>query len=514
VKIRSVAGTKIYWLAALAVAGLAAVVWAIVVPRTVFYLAGLALLAPMLAVGFVDLLVRRTPRRLIAWPAGVLAAAVVLAVAIVVPKAVLAAQVRSDLLWTAAMDEQGGNWFGLETWVIGDRIYVTSEDTSMRSFDRHTGQLLATFPAAKSTAAAVAADGSVVGWKPESYGAKATVTYYAPDGRVLWTKPWEAYAPIDGLEGRTPVVAATSDVAVLANCLNYQFNQGDRLCTWIGVDRTGHTVWTQHQDGQAAGTGGGSLVFAQTHPPLPSVLVGRQSGPEKAEYVVRSAADGHVLTRRPGDPSNGVALRGDLAVFAEHDKADRCQLVGFRAGHQVVSTTGLPCARSEAGDAWPGVLRVVGARAYLDDQKSGGQTVSLVDGSWRTLSVPLNGSQSAPLALGADVIVQFQGRTLTGTDAASGKVLWRKQAPGPVTEAKVDNGGVFVAGDPPGHNPFLSRWSQKFEYRRVTAWDARTGRRTANLLIGGPSFTNVPVGAGQILAVDSDMRRVRLIGAF
>jgi outer membrane protein assembly factor BamB len=368
----------------------------------------------------------------------------------------------------------------------------------MRSYDLGSGRLIATYPAATADRAAVAADGSVVGWKSED-SRKRQVTYYAPDGKVWWTKPFQGRSTIDRLPEQTPVVAAADGVIVLADCIDERLQPYD-TCTWTGVDQTGRTRWTQTTDLHPAAANQQTMMFGRTLSALPSIILGK--GVEN--YVVLAAADGRQLLLHKRLVGTRTAVQGDTAIFAEF-KGIGCWVVGYRGGAQAFSTDGEQCLVL-------GQLRVVGERVYMDGEGGRGQlTVSMKDGSARALSdVALNGWTTSATLAGPDVIVYRDGRTLTATDAGSGKVLWKKHAPGKVLGVLVDNGAVLVQSEPNGHNPFFTRQDQ---YSRLTVWDARTGERSGNQLVrDGNVLRQSSIGPGQALVQSEDGRTVSLLG--
>lgn len=470
----------------LAAAGLAAVAWAIAVPRPVLYVAGLLACVPLLTV-----LVRR---KLIA----LLVAAVVLAAAVAVPKLVLAAQLRPDVRWSAEIAQRTPEDRVLQTWVIGDRIYLATTSLPMRSYDRGTGRLVATYETATANRAAVTMDGSVVGWRTED-PQKRQVTYYAPDGKVRWTKPFQGRSMIDRLPEWTPVVAAADGVVVLADC-NDERRQPLGSCTWTGVDQTGRTRWARTTDLRPAAENLRTTMSGRTLSALPSIILGKG----EQNYVMLAAADGRQLLLHKRLVGSRTAVQGDSAIFAE-SKGTGCWVVGYRGGAQAFSTDGVQCLVL-------GQLRVVGDRVYMDGEGGRGQlTVSMKGGNARALTnVALNGWPTSASVAGPDVIVYRDGSTLTGTDPGSGEVLWKKEAPGKVLGVLVDNGGVLVQSEPDSHNPFFS---QRDKYSRLTVWDARTGERSTNQLVrDGNVLRQSSIGPGQALVQSEDGRTVSLLG--
>ncbi|MGW6282708.1 outer membrane protein assembly factor BamB family protein [Kribbella sp. NPDC055071] len=453
---------------------------------------------------------RSVDRKQLSWLI-VVAAVVVLAVAVVVPKVVLDAQLESGTRWTSALADKDVDYPGIESWVVGDRIYVASEQVPMRSYERATGRVIATYPTARSNRGAVTADGSVIGWvtaDPED-NVKPSVTLYAPDGHVRWTKPFAGIAMSTSLESWTPVVAAAAGLVVLADCRD-PHGEPYGACTWTGIDEAGKTVWSQQDDGSARGGVSNTLLFNRTRPLLPSVFLGIHTTKGGDEYVVRSAADGREQLRHPHQILGSSGTVGDLVVFAEDSGG--CRLLGYRGGKQAFSTQGMPCL-TEDGRDWAGRLRIIGDRAYLDDIAGNGRTVSLTDGSWRVVTgVSSSGADDAPTAVGADVIVQHDGRKITATDAGSGEVLWTRKFAGKVLGVVVDNGGVLVQSEPASHNPFLFKQD---EYSRLTTLDSRTGRITGRLLThGGNPVRCRSIAPGQSIVIPFDLRSVSLLGAF
>ncbi|GAA1569224.1 PQQ-binding-like beta-propeller repeat protein [Kribbella karoonensis] len=474
----------------LAVAGLAAVAWAVVVPRPALYVVGLIACAPVIGA----LLVRR---KLLAGAVAVL----VPVAAIAIPRAVLSAQVPSDVLWSAQIADKQPESLKLQTWVVGDHLYVAGENEPMHSYDRSNGHLLGTYPAATVDHAAVAADGSVVGWTSEND--KQQVTYYSPDGKVRWTRAHQGWTQIDRYPAWTPVVAAAGGVVVLADCDVAKLPVG--LCTWSGVDAAGKTRWSHSTNWRPAESKSATLVSSRTLPVLPSVVLLRAG----AQYVVLDAADGRVAQQRPWLVYTRTAVQADLALFAEQDGKE-CRLVGYRVTGQAFATKGLPCLQDG-----PGPMRVIGDRAYLFTD-SAQVTVSLKDGSWRALTgVSGYTDPTSSTAFGPDVLVRRTDRTLTATDAGNGAVLWTKKLPGNVRGVLVDNGGVYVESEPAEHNPMWSRSDQRDNYSQLTALDAHTGRGTSSILRGaGRVYGGSAIGPGLALAESDDGRTVSLVGAF
>ncbi|MEV6270976.1 PQQ-binding-like beta-propeller repeat protein [Kribbella sp. NPDC051936] len=475
-----------------AAAGLAAVMWAVAVPRPGLYVAGVLACASAL---LVRLAVHRTRRELVVLSVIV---AVLVAAAIAVPKAVLAAQLRPEIRWSAELADRAPGDRLLRTWVIGDRIYVASSSLPMRSYDRGTGRLVATYPAATADHVAVTADGSVVGWTAGE-AQKRQVTLYAPDGKVRWTRQFHGRSTIDRLPQRTPVVAAADGVVVLADCRDgRQESYGN--CTWTGVDQTGETSWTRTTDWQPSAENEQSMMFGRTLSALPSIILGK--GEEN--YVVLAAADGRELLLHKRLVGTRTAVQGDIAVFAEFS-GDGCRIVGYRDGEQAFSTDGVRCLVL-------GRLTIVGERAYMDGEAGRGQlTVGMTDGAAQALEgVGLSGWPGSTPAPGPDVIVYRDGKTLTARDAGSGQELWKQDAPGKVIGVLVDNGGVLVRSEVSSHNPFFPR---KDQYSWLTTWDARTGERIAGRLArGGDMSRQSSIGPGQALVQSEDGRTVSLLG--
>jgi outer membrane protein assembly factor BamB len=477
---------RLIGLAILAIAGLAAVAWAIAVPRPAVYVVGLLACAPLPVA-----LVRR---KLIA----LAAAAVVLALAIAVPKVVLETQLQSDVRWSADLAGRPPGDSSLQTWVIGDRIYFASSSLPMRSYDRGTGRLIAAYPTATADRAAVAADGSVVGWRSE-VSKKREVTYYAPDGRIRWTKSFQGRSAIDRLPKWTPVVAAADGVVVLADCGDERPEPNDK-CTWTGVDESGETRWRQTADWHPSAESEQTMMWGRTLSALPSIILGK--GEEN--YVVVAAADGRQLLLHKRLVGTRTAVQGDTAVFAEF-KGTGCWVVGYRDGKQAFSTDGVRCLLL-------GRLTIVGERAYMDGEGGRGQlTVSMRDGTGQALNdVGLEGWPSSLSVPGPDVIVRRDGRTLTATDAGSGEVLWKRKAPGKVVGVLVDNGGVLVESETRSHNPFFSR---KDQHSWLTTWDARTGQQTGRQTVPvGAVVRQSAIGPGLALLESTDGRTVSLLG--
>jgi hypothetical protein len=349
----------------------------------------------------------------------------------------------------------------------------------------------------------------VIGWITAHRDAKDSVTFYAPDGHVRWTKPFAGIGMSTSLETWTPVVAAADGLVVLADCRGTD-GEPYGACTWTGVDEAGKTVWTQKDGGSAPGGVNNTLQTGRTSPVLPSVFLGIHETKASAEYVVRTAADGRELMRHPYRISASSGSVGDLVVFTE--ESGGCGLIGYRGGKQAFSTQGMPCLTDDGGD-WVGRLRIIGDRAYLNDFTGNGRTISLADGSWRAVTdLSSAGADDAPAAVGADVIVHHDGRELTATDAGSGKALWTKKFAGKVLGVVVDNGGVLVQSEPASHNPLFSKQD---EYSRLTTLDSRTGRATGSLLThGGNPARCRSVAPGQSIVIPFDLRSVSLLGAF
>lgn len=478
-------GRVIPW-AVLALIGLAGVVWAIAVPRPVLYVVGVLLCLP--------LVVAVMPRRLV----GALAAVIVLVAAIAVPKAALAAQTRGDVQWSAALNSKISMSTPISVWTIGDRIYLLSAEQPLRAFEKSSGRLIADYPQARYKSTAVAADGSVVGWFHDE------VTYYAPDGSKLWAKPFRGRGAIGSLTMYTPVVAAADGVVVLADCT---VQLPAKPCRWTGVDKSGRTVWEQQDDRAAVYTPARTFLFNRTVAPLPSVLLGLDRKGEFGEYVVRAAADGRELGRRPAQPLTSLGLQGDLVVIAER-VGDDCQLVGLRGGKQVLATQGMPCVEGPDGKL-PGFLRLTPDRAYLEDSGNA-RTVSLKDGSWRSVTGLTFSTGDEPAVAGSDVIIYRNGSKLSAVDAASGKPLWSKTAPGKVVEVYVDNGGLLVFSRPRAHNPLFSGENEAIQ---ASSWVAATGERTGTLLIrDGDATRGAAIGPGAALLVNYRAATTQLLG--
>ncbi|MET7280616.1 PQQ-binding-like beta-propeller repeat protein [Kribbella sp. NPDC005582] len=479
-------GRNIRW-AVLALVGLAGVVWAIAVPRPVLYVVGVLLCLP--------LVVAVIPRRVV----GVLAAVIVLVAAIAVPKIALVAQTRGDVRWSAALKDQVSMSTPINVWTIGERIYLLSAEQPLRAFDKTSGRLLADYPDARYKATAVAADGSVVGWSHDD-----EVTYYAADGGKLWTKPFRGRGAIGSLNMYTPVVAAADGVVVLADCT---VQLPAKPCRWTGLDRSGRTVWEQQDDRAAVYTPARTFMFNRTIAPLPSVLLGLDKTGEFGAYVVRAAADGRELGRRPAQPLTSLGLQGDLVVIAER-VGDDCRLVGLRAGKQVLATQGMPCVEGPDGKL-PGFLRLTPDRAYLEDSGNA-RTVSLKDGSWRSVTGLTFSTGDEPAVAGSDVIIYRNGSKLSAVDAASGKPLWSKTAPGKVVEVYVDNGGLLVFSRPRLHNPLFSGEDGAIQ---ASSWVAATGERTGTRLIrDGDATRGAATGPGEALLVNYRAATTQLLG--
>ncbi|MEU0095347.1 PQQ-binding-like beta-propeller repeat protein [Kribbella sp. NPDC006257] len=497
------------FLGILALAGLGAVGWAVAVPRPVLYVLGLLLCAPLLVLVVAEVLRRRTSRRLILWPAGLLVAVVVLAVAIAVPRAALDARTRSDIQWSASLDDRLSNAGGIAVWAIGDRIYLLGTQQPLRSYEKSTGRFVASYPAARYETSAVAADGSVVGWSASGEDG-GNLTYYSRDGEKLWARSFKGRGAIGSLGYVTPVVAASEGLVVLADCKFRELSE-TKPCTWTGVDKTGKTVWTQQDYRAAEDMAGRTRIFRRTVPALPSVVVGlRQVDKERREYVIRSATDGRELNRHLVQPLSTLGLQGDLTVIAE--KVDgSCQLLGFRDGKQTLATSGMPCLQG-LHTMYPGTLRLTPDRAYLLEG-SNARTVSLKDGSWRSIGGLTISTGDEPAVAGSDEIVYRSGGTLTAVDAGSGDQLWKKDAPGDIVGMYVDNGGLLVFSKPNVHNPFLSHADQGERAIQVTSWVSRTGKQTASLLVrNGNATRGASIGPGESFLVAYDAPAVRLVG--
>ncbi|GAA1562497.1 PQQ-binding-like beta-propeller repeat protein [Kribbella lupini] len=488
----------------LTLAGLAAVVWAIAVPRPALYVVGLLLCAPLVVLATAAGLRRWTARRLVLWPAGVLVVLAALVAAIAVPRAALAAQTRSDVRWATSLDVPLPMSTPISVWSIGDRVYLLSAQQPLQAYDKAGGQVVAEFPAARYGATAVAADGSVVGWD----GDAGEVTHYSPDGAELWSRPFRGRGAIGTLDKPTPVVAVADGVVVLADC---RVQLPAKPCRWTGVDKSGKTVWEQQDDRAAEINPGLADIGRRTVAPLPSVVLGRDGTGSTAEYVVRAAADGRELGRHAARPLTSLGIQGDLVVIAERTE-DGCRLVGLRDGRQVLATQGMTCLKGMNAEV-PGRLRLTPGRAYLE-QDGNARTVSLKDGSWRAVSGLTFSTGDEPAVAGSDVLVYRNGSELSAVDAGTGERLWKKSAPGEVVAVYVDNGGLLVFSEPRIHNPFLSRADQTGEAIQASSWVARTGERTGSLLIrNGDATRGASVGPGQALLVGYCTPDVRLVGS-
>ncbi|WP_157979520.1 outer membrane protein assembly factor BamB family protein [Kribbella monticola] len=509
-KFQLVARGRAIFLGILALVGLGAVGWAIAVPRPVLYVLGLLLCAPLIVLLAAEIVRRRTSRRLILWSAGLLAAVVVLVVAIAVPRAALDGQSRSGVKWSASLDDRVPMMSGISVWAIGDRIYLLSAEQPLRSYEKSTGRFVASYPAARYEKTAVAADGSVVGWSASAEGG-GNLTYYARDGEKLWAKSFKGRGAIGSLGYFTPVVAASEGLVVLADCKFRELSEA-KPCTWTGVDKTGKTVWTQQDYRAAENLAGRTRIFRRTVPALPSVVVGlRQVDKERREYVIRSAADGRELNRHLIQPLSALGLQGDLTVIAEKVD-DNCQLLGFRDGKQTVATSGMPCLQGMDTE-YAGTLQLTPERAYLLEGGNA-RTVSLKDGSWRSIGGLTISTGDEPAVAGSDEIVYRSGGTLTAVDAGSGDQLWKKDVPGDIVGMYVDNGGLLVFSKPNVHNPFLSHADQDERAIQVTSWVSRTGKQTASLLVrNGNATRGASAGPGQSFLVAYDVPAVRLVGA-
>jgi outer membrane protein assembly factor BamB len=488
----------------LGLVGVAIAVWAVVVPTPTLYVVGLLLCLPLIGLAVAVVVRRWTVRRLVVWPVGVVVAVVVLVAAIAIPRVALAAQTRADVRWSAPLDAPIPITTPITVWSIGDRVYLLSVEHPLRAYDRASGRLLASYPSARHDATAVTEDGSVVGWG----GDRDNVTFYSPDGTKLWTKPFAGRGALGTLAKFTPVVAAADGVVVLADC---QTRLPAKPCQWTGVDNSGKTVWQQQADRPAVNSPGQVDISRRTVAPLPSVVLGVDLKDEAGEYVIRAASDGRELGRHPRKPLTSLGLQGDLVVIAER-VADACQLLGIRDGQQVLATKEMPCLEGLSSKV-PGTLRLTPGRAYLEEGGNA-RTVSLKDGSWRSVSGLTFSTGDEPAVAGADVIVYRNGSELSAVDAASGEALWKKSAPGKVVGVYVDNGGLVVFSRPRIHNPFLSHQDQSDSAIQATSWVARTGKQTGSLLVrAGNATRGASVGPGQVLLVGYRTADVRLIGA-
>lgn len=488
------AGRMLRGVALPALGGLGLLAWSVAVPRPIMYVAGLLLVLPVVVLATVHLLPGR--RSMLRWTAAGGAGVLVAALAVGVPQATLAAQTHGDVRWTVSLERQPSSFSELDVWLVGDRVYLSGEDVPLRAYGRASGRLLATYPAALHEHTAVAADGSVAGWDGER------VTYYDPDGKQLWAKPFKGRIS-RGL-GSMPVAAADGGTVVLADCDNpFKPAQG---CNWTGVGRDGRTVWRQHDDGHDLREW--TELFKRTRPVLPSVLLATDG----KQLVIRAAADGRETQRVAQEYFDATGVTGDLVLVAV-PAGDGCRLTGYRGAGIVFRTEGMPCRGDTLGKQIPGVLRILGQRAYLG-KDTNAVTVSLTDGSWRPVSgVDLSGVDDARGALGADVIVYWNDDRLTAVDPATGNTLWQRSGLSTVVAVYVDNGGVFVASRPDGHNPFLSASDRSESAIRVTSLVGRTGEVSGSLLVrNGNAVRARAIGPGESLAVRYDVPDVVLVG--
>lgn len=443
---------------------------------------------------------------------GAAAAVLVLALAVLVPWRLAVVERTGSPLW--GIDVAGGVR-GMHS--DGERLLFTDDD-GLHAIDLRSGQEQWVNPRngrRNGWSFDVSADGYV--FVQIDYPKDTEYRWISPDGEVLWSR---AYVRGESDPPFGEVLAADSGSLVVT-----VEDGGDRTRV-VGIGPDGSETWSMQ--GSSPGLRIGyrysdlELDSPEDLPAIAAVADVSSENTGRANSFV-DPTNGEVLERVESGALSIAA--GDVVVYQDEAEAAAatCRLQGRSADGEVSWTQDAPCLDGGAIARGDLVFYPVDRPEQAAGEERAPDAVEAValnsrTGQWHEVG-PLawfsRDMEAETGVLGTDMVVQREGRQLTGVDPATGEEAWSLEVEGrsPYPTVRAGHGAASVLIAPAertSHNPFQAD-EDIAEGTRVLVVDTATGEVTGSLLAPEGVWSPTPVAPGQVVVGQGD--RLTLIGA-